>query len=141
MNSAVSNIKNNLQGIKWRRKTLNFFDSEFYGRIMLSFSCLLLFFIGAPLGSIIRKGGFGMPMILAISIYVIYFFFNTFGKNLAEESSISSLLGALVSSAIMVPLAFFLTRRATKDKGLFNIDGLFTPFKNIFKTLVSKKNT
>ena len=140
MNSALTNVKNNLNSIKRKRKALNFFDSEYYGRIALSFSCLILFFIGAPLGSIIRKGGFGLPMILAIAIYVIYFFGNTLGKNLAEESSISSFLGSWISAMVMVPFGIFLTRRATKDKGLFNIDAILLPIKNLFLKLKSKKD-
>jgi lipopolysaccharide export system permease protein len=140
INSALTNVKNNLKSIKWKRKILNFFDSEYYGRIALSFSCLILFFIGAPLGSIIRKGGFGLPMILAIAIYVIYFFINTMGKNLAEESSISSLLGSWISAMVMVPFGIILTRRATKDKGLFNIDAIILPIKNLFLKLKSKKD-
>ena len=140
INSAVTNVKNNIKSIKWKRKTLNFFDSEYYGRIALSFSCLILFFIGAPLGSIIRKGGFGLPMILAIAIYVIYFFGNTMGKNLAEESSISSLLGSWISAMVMIPFGIFLTRRATKDKGIFNVDNILLPLKKIFQKFTPKKD-
>jgi lipopolysaccharide export system permease protein len=140
INSALTNVKNNSTSIKWKRKTLNFFDSEYYGRIALSFSCLILFFIGAPLGSIIRKGGFGLPMILAIAIYVIYFFGNTMGKNMAEESSISSLLGSWISAMVMIPFGIFLTRRATKDKGLFNIDNILLPLKKIFHKIIPTKD-
>jgi lipopolysaccharide export system permease protein len=139
INSALTNVKNNSKSIKWKRKTLNFFDSEYYGRIALSFSCLILFFIGAPLGSIIRKGGFGLPMILAIAIYVTYFFGNTMGKNLAEESSIPSLLGSWLSAMVMIPFGIFLTRRATKDKGLFNIDNILVPLKKLFQKFTLKK--
>jgi lipopolysaccharide export system permease protein len=138
-NRVLSSITNNMTAIKWQRKNLNFFDTEYYNRIAFSLSCLLLFFIGAPLGSIIRKGGFGLPMILAISVYVIYFFANTFGKNLAEESSISAFLGGWISAFIMIPLAILLTRRATRDKGLFNIDSIIQPIINIFKKFTSKK--
>ena len=136
---ALSSITNNMTVIKWQRKNLNFFDTEYYNRIAFSLSCLLLFFIGAPLGSIIRKGGFGLPMILAISVYVIYFFGNTFGKNLAEESSISAFLGGWISAFIMIPFAILLTRRATRDKGLFNIDSIIQPITKFFKKIISKK--
>jgi lipopolysaccharide export system permease protein len=138
-NRVLSSITNNMTVIKWQRKNLNFFDTEYYNRIAFSLSCLLLFFIGAPLGSIIRKGGFGLPMILAICVYVIYFFANTFGKNLAEESSISAFLGGWISAFIMIPVAILLTRRATRDKGLFNIDAILQPIINIFKKFTSKK--
>ena len=135
---ALSSINNRMESFKWKRKTLNFFDTEYYNRIALSFTCMLLFFIGAPLGSIIRKGGFGLPMILAIGIYVIYFFGNTFGKNLAEESSISAFLGSWISAFVMLLLGILLTRRATKDKGIFNIDAFLQPIINFFKKLAPK---
>ena len=136
---TLSSLKNNVSSIKWKRKNLNFFDTEYYNRISFSLSCLILFFIGAPLGSIIRKGGFGLPMVLAIAIYVAYFFSNTFGKNLAEESSISAFLGSWVAAFIMIPLGILLTRRATKDKGFFNIDIITQPLLNFFQKLFSKK--
>ncbi|MEQ6123815.1 LptF/LptG family permease [Pseudotenacibaculum sp. MALMAid0570] len=131
--ASINNAESYNKAMKVKRKRLNLYDVEFHNRIAFSLSCLILFFIGAPLGSIIRKGGFGLPMILAISIYVIYFFANTFGRNLAEESSITAIQGAWVSSVIMIPFAFFLTRRASKGMGLFNIDVFLQPITKIFK--------
>ncbi|MGJ8743098.1 LptF/LptG family permease [Polaribacter sp.] len=138
---SLSSLKNSIDSIKIKRKFLNLFDTEFYNRIAFSLSCLILFFIGAPLGSIIRKGGFGLPMILAIAIYVLYFFGNTFGKNMAEESSISSFLGSWIAVFIMVPLDILLVRRATRDKGIFNIDAFIQPITNFFKKIIPKKST
>lgn len=138
---TLSTLTNNKESMKWRRKILNSFDTEYYNRIAFSLSCLILFFIGAPLGSIIRKGGFGLPMILAIAIYVTYFFGNTFGKNLAEESSITAFLGSWVAAIVMVPLGIILTNRATKDKGIFNIDAITQPIINFFKKLIPKKDS
>jgi len=129
------NINTDNKSIQWRRKKLNLYDIEFHNRIAFSLSCLILFFIGAPLGSIIRKGGFGLPMILAISIYVIYFFANTFGRNLAEESSLRSVVGSWISTIVMVPFAFFLTRRASKGMGLFNIDVFLSPITKLLKKI------
>ena len=131
--TTTKNIKTDTKNIQWKRKKLNLYDIEFHNRIAFSLSCLILFFIGAPLGSIIRKGGFGLPMILAISIYVIYFFANTFGRNLAEESSLSAIVGSWVSTIVMVPFAFFLTRRASKGMGLFNIDVFLQPLTRLIK--------
>ncbi len=140
LNAAINNVKNSNKNIKidkksiqWKRKILNLYDIEFHNRIAISLSCLILFFIGGPLGSIIRKGGFGLPMILAIIIYVIYFFVNTFGRNLAEESSLSAFIGSWVSSIIMIPFAYFLTRRASKGMGLFNIDVFLHPLTKFIK--------
>jgi lipopolysaccharide export system permease protein len=134
-------IKNRKSSFKFKRKILNTYEIEYYNRIAFSLSCLILFFIGAPLGSIIRKGGFGLPMILAISIYVLYFFANTFGRNLAEESSITTFLGSWISAILMVPIAILLTRRATKDMGMFNIDVFLQPITAFFKKITSKKDT
>ncbi|WP_334058099.1 LptF/LptG family permease [Polaribacter sp. P097] len=136
---VVSTINNNLDSIKWNRKMVNFYDTEYYNRVAFSLSCVILFFIGAPLGSIIRKGGFGLPMILAIAVYVLYFFTNTFGKNLAEESSITSILGSWISAILMIPLAILLTNRATKDKGIFNLNSFLQPVTNFFKKILPKK--
>ena len=138
--TALDIIANKKGTFKFKRKLLNVYETEYYNRIAFSLSCLILFFIGAPLGSIIRKGGFGLPMILAISIYVIYFFTNTFGRNLAEESTITALLGSWISAILMVPIAILLTRRATKDMGLFNIDVFLQPITTFFKKIMSKKD-
>lgn len=146
LNNAVSKIERSLNNTKMntyifkrRRKILNLYDIEFYNRVAFSLSCLLLFFIGAPLGSIIRKGGMGLPMILAIAIYITYFFSNTFGRNLAEESTISAIFGSWLAIIIMAPVAILLTLRATQDKGLFDIKSLFIPIGNFFKKLFSPK--
>lgn len=138
--TALDIIKNKKGSFKFKRKLLNLYETEYYNRVAFSLSCLILFFIGAPLGSIIRKGGFGLPMILAISIYVLYFFTNTFGRNLAEESSITAFLGSWVSAFLMIPIAILLTRRATKDMGIFNIDVFLQPITAFFKKIMSKKD-
>ena len=96
-------------------------------------------FIGAPLGAIIRKGGFGLPMIAAIVIFVIYFFITQFGKNLAEESVISALTGSWVSTLILLPIGFFLTRRASKGMGIINISGFFDKIKSFFTIFKNTK--
>lgn len=140
VSDAIQNLKrltdrngNNLKRFKDQRKMLNLYDYEFFYRISFSLACLVLFFIGAPLGSIIRKGGFGLPMIMAITIFVIYFFISQFGKNLAEESAISAMLGSWLSTIILLPFGILLTRRATKGMGIFNLDPLFDGIKKLFK--------
>lgn len=135
----LNNNDANKRTLKIKRKHLNLYDIEFYNRVAFSLSCLLLFFIGAPLGSIIRKGGMGLPMILAIAIYVLYFFTNTFGRNLAEESSITAITGSWLSVFLMLPLAIVLTVRASKDKGLFDFKSFISPLTNLFKNLFSKE--
>jgi lipopolysaccharide export system permease protein len=128
---------NNNQNKKFKdyRKLLNLYDFEFSYRISFALACLVLFFIGAPLGSIIRKGGFGLPMIMAIIIFVIYFFISQFGKNLSEESAISALLGSWLSTIILLPFGVLLTLRAAKGMGIFNIDLFFENILKFFKKI------
>ncbi|TCI84548.1 LptF/LptG family permease [Tenacibaculum sp. M341] len=140
LDRTINNFKSNKNTFKFKRKVVNLYDVEFYNRIAFSLSCLLLFFIGAPLGSIIRKGGMGFPMILAISIYVLYYFTNTFGRNMAEESTISAIVGSWLAIVFMLPLAIILTTRATQDKGLFDINSIFAKPKNFFKKIFSKRD-
>jgi lipopolysaccharide export system permease protein len=145
LNEAIQNVKrandrvqNQKLPFKNKRKLLNLYDFEFSYRISFALACLVLFFIGAPLGSIIRKGGFGLPMIMAITIFVIYFFISQFGKNLSEESAISSLLGSWLSTIILLPFGIMLTRRATKGMGIFNIDNVLDNFKKFFDRFTKK---
>jgi lipopolysaccharide export system permease protein len=126
---------------KDKRKLLNLYDHEISYRISFSLACLVLFFIGAPLGSIIRKGGFGLPMIMAITIFVIYFFISQLGKNLSEESAISATFGSWLSTMVLLPFGILLTRRATKGMGLFNIDSVFQNIKKFFIRLLPLKST
>lgn len=143
INDALQNIKriisrndNQMRGFKEQRKLLNLYDFELSYRIAFSLACLVLFFIGAPLGSIIRKGGFGLPMIMAITIFVIYFFISQLGRNLSEESAISTLFGSWLSTLILLPFGILLTRRAAKGMGIFNIDNVFETIKKFSKKFI-----
>lgn len=138
INRTIDRNKYQIKSFKDQRKILNLYDFEFSYRISFSLACLVLFFIGAPLGSIIRKGGFGLPLIMAITIFVIYFFISQLGKNLSEESAISALLGSWLSTLILLPFGILLTRRATKGMGIFNIDAFFNRVQKIFNKLTEK---
>lgn len=94
-----------------------------YDKFVIAFSCLLMFFIGAPLGAIIRKGGLGLPMVFAILIFIVFHFINTFGKKVAQQDELAPFLGCWMSSFVLAPLAIILTKKATDDKGFaFNFD-------------------
>ena len=98
-----------------------------------------MFFIGAPLGAIIRKGGIGLPMVFAIAIFITFHFMNTFGKKLAEEDTVSTFFGTWISSILLTPLAIFLTYRATNDIGIMiNFDWLIDPIKKLFSRFTKK---
>lgn len=116
---------------KRQRKKLNLIDTEYHRRIALSFSALILFLIGAPLGSLIRKGGFGLPMVIAIVVYLTYHFMSEFAKNMAEESSITHFFGGWMSTLFFLPIAIYLTYRAAKDKGAIDFSRISNALKNL----------
>ncbi len=139
--TSVDDIMGFRTVLKNKQKFLNVYNTEYHRRLAFSLACLVLFFIGAPLGSIIRKGGFGFPMIMAIIVFVIYFFISTLGKNMAHSSTVTSVLGGWLSTIVLLPLGFLLMMRATKDKGIFNIDLFLQPITNFFRKLFKIKES
>ena len=122
-----------------KQKNINSHWIAFYEKFVIAFSCFLMFFIGAPLGAIIRKGGLGLPIVFAVLIFIIFHFINTFGKKIAQEDEISPFLGTWMSSIVLTPLAILLTHRATNDIGLFNMDRIIEPIQKLFKKLIPSK--
>ena len=139
----LENLKSFKETLKDKQKIINGYSVEFHKRIAFSIACLVLFFVGAPLGSIIRKGGFGLPMIIAVTIFVIYFFISTFGKNMAESNTVSPFIGGWLATFLLLPFGVLLMIRATKDKGIFNIDAFLQPLVNAFNTIfkLNKNNS
>ena len=95
---------------------------EWLYKITMSLSCLVFFLIGAPLGAIIRKGGLGMPIIVSVFTFIVYYILDTSGTKLAREGEIPVWWGAWMSTAVLAPLGVFLTYQANKDSGVFNPD-------------------
>ncbi len=108
-------------------------------KFALGFACIVLFFVGAPLGAIIRKGGFGLPIIIAMLLFLTYHFIGIFAKNSGVNGKISPVLAAWLSTLVMLPLGIYLTRRATSDRGLFEFDSILNPIKKVFKKSESAK--
>jgi len=140
--SNTSNILNSIKGKKndldRRYKIYNLHILSLHQKYALAFGCIILFFVGAPLGAIIRKGGLGLPMVIAIILFLSYYFIGVFAQNYSKEGNIHPILGAWLSTLIMLPLGVFLTYRATNDKGLINIGAIIVDF---FKGIFKKKNT
>lgn len=123
-----------------KQKNINGHLLAFYDKFVIAFACILMFFIGAPLGAIIRKGGLGLPIVFAILIFITFHFINTFGKRISQEDGLNPFLGAWMSSIILTPLAILLTYRATNDIGLINMDVILTPFQKIIKKIFPSQN-
>lgn len=114
-------------------KNLNGHWLALYDKFVIAYACVLMFFIGAPLGAIIRKGGIGLPIVFAVIIFIVFHFINTFGRKAASENGIPPYLGAWMSSFVLSPLAVFLTYRATNDMNVtISFDWLVLPFKKLF---------
>ncbi|RNC89911.1 MAG: YjgP/YjgQ family permease [Allomuricauda sp.] len=145
----LSNAKNSIGGllttVRTKKKEMNK-RYEVYNRHILSlhkkfafaFSCIILFFVGAPLGAIIRKGGLGLPMVIAIVLFLTYHFIGVFADNSAKKGAINPMFGAWLSTLIMLPLGVYLTKRATADKGLMSFGNIADRFTSLFK---KKRNT
>jgi lipopolysaccharide export system permease protein len=133
VNGAVATVTNKQAELAQAAKRLNKFEIALHEKYVLAFACIVLFFVGAPLGAIIRKGGMGLPMVIAILLFLTYHFIGIFAKNSAEEGQISPFLGTWLSTLIMLPLGIFLTYRATTDQGLFSFSILFEPLKRLLK--------
>jgi lipopolysaccharide export system permease protein len=136
-NNNVSNILNSIKGkteeLDRRYKIYRMHILSLHKKFALAFSCIILFFVGAPLGAIIRKGGLGLPMVIAIILFLAYYFLGVFAGNYAKEGNIHPVLGAWLSTLIMLPLGIYLTRRATADRGLMSFGHIVDFFKELFK--------
>lgn len=133
----ITNIKNTVTNKKddllRRNKLLNVHMLVMQEKYSVALACLILFFVAAPLGAIIRKGGMGLPMVIAIILFLTYYFTGIFIGNNSKNGGVSPVLGSWVSTIIMLPIGILLTKRATEDKAFFDIDGFLEPLRKLFK--------
>ncbi len=122
--SAISSMKSNVEMNQTmlgdQEKNLRRYKIEWHRKISLAMACIVLFMIGAPLGSIIRKGGLGSPLIFAIAFFMVFYFVSTRGEKLAKEGEMSIFNGMWLATYVLVPLGIFLTYKAMHDSNLFN---------------------
>ena len=144
---AIQNAKGEVNSIKEIIKSKKSFDDdnkgrlrgfmiEFHKKFTLSISCLLLFFIGAPLGAIIRRGGLGLPVVVSVLFFLLYHIVSTIGEKSVKEGTLSPLIGMWMAIILLTPLGIFLTYKATVDSVLFDVDF----YKDFFKKLIFGKN-
>jgi len=109
-----------LNTLKDKERNLRKHKIEWHRKIVLSLACIILFLIGAPLGSIIRKGGLGTPLIFAIIFFMIFYFSSTAGEKFAKENTLSPFGGMWLATFILLPVGLFLIYKAMRDSRLFN---------------------
>lgn len=137
--SALGDVQNIRSDLDWKRYNTEGTDAEIRGhwiewhsKMTLALSCIIFFFVGAPLGAIIRKGGLGMPTVVSVGIFIIYYIINTSGMKMARDGSWNMVYGMWSSVMILTPLGLFLTYKANNDSVVFNMD-LYT---NFFRTIL-----
>ncbi|MBQ8257505.1 MAG: LptF/LptG family permease [Bacteroidaceae bacterium] len=112
-------------------KELNKCKINWWNKITLSLACILFFFIGAPLGAIVRKGGLGYPVLISVAIFIFYYLLNTSAFKMAREGEWHTFIGSWLSTFVMAPLGILFTYQSNKDSAIFNMDS----YKEFFRIL------
>ncbi len=133
-NESYANV--NSASLENKFETMNRFKIEWHKKFTFSIACLVLFFIGAPLGAIIRKGGLGMPAVVSVCFFLLFHVLTITGEKSAKEGVWEAWQGSWLATAVLLPIGVFLTYKATRDSALFEIDYYVMPFKKLF----AKKN-
>ena len=133
--NAKENVSFNRQDLGAQDLNIKRHKKEWHKKFTLSFACLIFFFIGAPLGTIIRKGGLGLPVVISVLFFVIYYIISTVSERMAEFGDLNMFLGVWLSSLILFPIGLFLTFKATSDSTLLDGDS----WKKFFHQLFHKK--
>ena len=127
LRQAKEETKRKLDKIKYNKLMLNDqimyihrHEIEWHRKFTLSFACLIFFFIGAPLGAIVRKGGLGAPVVISVIMFIIYYMIDNTGYKMAREGLWTAVEGMWLSSAVLLPIGIFLTYKAATDSTLFN---------------------
>jgi lipopolysaccharide export system permease protein len=126
------NLDSQKEFLKTFQLSLNHFEIEFHKKFALTFAIFVLFFVGAPLGAIVKKGGFGAPVVIAALLFMIYYVLTEIGMGLAESKTVSPLVGIWLATFILAPIAFILMRAASKDSKVFDL--------SVWKKMIKFKN-
>ena len=103
-------------------KNIRRHQSDWHKKITLSLSCLIFFFIGAPLGAIIRKGGLGLPVVISVIIFVLYYIIDSGSTRVARSGEMDIILGTWMSTLVLAPIGAFFTYKSNKDSTVFNLE-------------------
>ncbi len=137
--TLAGDIKNMIQfngfDAEGREKNIRLHKIEWHRKFAFSMACIVLFFIGAPLGSIIRKGGMGMPLVVAIIFFLIFHLLNMFGEKFVKEGFTTPFLGMWLAVLTLIPIGIFLTYKAMHDSQLFSKEFYHRTFKKIYPYL------
>lgn len=122
-------------------RTLRVHQIEWHKKFTLSLACLFFFFIGAPLGAIIRKGGLGIPVVVSVTIFIFYYIINVSGEKMARSGEIAPWFGEWLSSMVLCPVGIFLTYKANKDSAVFNMEAYIKVLRKLLGLRLSRNIT
>jgi lipopolysaccharide export system permease protein len=131
--NAKDNIAFNKLDLGTQVENINKHRKEWHKKFTLSIACIIFFFIGAPLGSIIRKGGLGLPVVISVVFFIIYHLISTIAERMAVFGDLNMFLGVWLSSLVLLPVGLFFTFKATTDAALFDGDSWKKFFQKLFK--------
>jgi lipopolysaccharide export system permease protein len=137
--SGRAYVSSTLSDVESREQRLNRYWIEVHRKFTLSIACIILFFIGAPLGAIIRKGGLGLPTVFSIIFFLIYYLLSITGEKFAKEGLWPIWRGMWLSSMVLLPVGLFLTHKAITDSAIFEWEFYLRPFKRLAERL--RKNS
>ena len=137
--NAKDNIAFNKIDLNSQNENINKHKKEWHKKFTLSIACIIFFFIGAPLGSIIRKGGLGLPVVISVVFFIIYHLISTIAERMAVFGDLNMFLGVWLSSLVLLPVGLFFTFKATTDAALFDGDSWKKTFHRLFKRHNTKK--
>jgi lipopolysaccharide export system permease protein len=129
-------VKNRADMYKDATKSARKFDIEYQKKFTLSAACIALFLIGAPLGAIIRKGGLGMPVVVSVIFFLVYYIISTIGEKSAKDGDLSPVIGMWIAIIILTPIGMFLSYKAANDSVLFDMEA----YKRFFNRLFRRKD-
>ena len=129
LRSSKSSLDFSIQSFDLEEERIYRHQIEWHRKFTLSFACLVLFFIGAPLGAIVKKGGLGMPVVFSLIFFVVYHMVSITGEKLAREAVATPFWGMWLSSLVLLPIGIFLTFKATHDSALFDRDAYLRFFR------------
>lgn len=135
--TTMNFVNNTHVNVDNKIRRLRKYEIEKHRKFTLSLACLIFFFIGAPLGAIIRKGGLGMPVVVSVIFFLLYYIISLTGEKFVRESVFSPFFGMWLSSIIIIPLSIFLSYKASRDSVIMNLETYFAFFKKIGKYLQS----
>ncbi len=152
MNQIIERSSTDVRGILWSmenkkgtyfvfQKNINLHIMVMMDKFTLILACIFLFLIGASIGAIIKKGGLGLPLVLSVLIFLSYHYIGIFAKNAAEDNSINPIVASWISTLVLAPFAFYLTKRASSDQGFINLEFILLPLQKLFSKYLGIKKS